>query len=111
MYQRRRFMAIKEGYFSDDGTEIDQTTVPIPPLCLTCLKNNDATEEVPCVINRMDQMKEIKNGERFLCFAYEPNDPSINKKQVLRDMDKYWMEQNRKNLAEKKNRNKKTIPQ
>jgi hypothetical protein len=95
-------MTIKEGYFSDDGTEIDQTTVPIPPLCLSCLKNNDATEEVSCMINRMDQMNETKNGEQFLCFAYEPNDPSINKKKVLRDMDKYWMEQNRKYLTQKK---------
>jgi len=102
-------MTVKEGYFSDDGTEIDQTTVPTPTLCRSCLKNNDATEEVPCTINRMDQMKETKNGERFLCFAYEPNDPSINKKKVLRDMDKYWMEQNRKYLAkQKKNHNKKT---
>jgi hypothetical protein len=105
-------MTIKEGYFLDDGTEIDQTTVPTPTLCLSCLKNNDATEEVPCMITRMDQMKDVKNGERFLCFSYEPNDPSINKKQALRDMDKYMMEQNRKYLAkEKKNRNKKTLLQ
>jgi len=102
-------MKVKEGYFSDDGTEIDQTTVPTPPLCISCLKNNDATEEVSCMINRMDQMKETKNGERFLCFAYEPNDPSINKKKVLRDMDKYWMEQNRKYLAQKKKK-KATCP-
>jgi hypothetical protein len=95
-------MTIKEGYFSDDGTEIDQTTVPIPHLCLSCLKNNDATEEVSCMINRMDQMKETKNKERFLCFAYEPNDPSINKKKLLREMDKYWMEQNRKYLVKQK---------
>ena len=54
-------------------------------------------------------MKETKNGERFLCFAYEPNDPSINKKKVLRDMDKYWMEQNRKYLAQKKKK-KATCP-
>jgi len=95
-------MTIKEGYYSDDGTEIDQTTVPIPTICRSCLKNNDATEEVYCMINRMDQMKEIKNNEKFLCFAYEPNDPSIHKKKVLREMDKYWMEQNRKYLTQKK---------
>jgi hypothetical protein len=107
--QRKRFITVKEGYFSDDGTEIDQTTVPTPSLCLSCLKNNDATEEVICMITRMDQMKDVKNGERFLCFSYDPNDPSINKKQALRDMDKYMMEQNRKYLAQKKNRNKKTM--
>jgi len=98
-------MTRKEGYFSDDGTEIDPTTVPLPSLCLSCLKNNNATEEVPCMMNRMDQMKETKNGEMFLCFSYEPNDPSINKKQALRDMDKYMMEQNRKYLAQKKKKN------
>ena len=95
-------MTVKEGYFSDDGTEIDQTTVPTPTLCLSCLKNNDATEEVICMITRMDQMKDVKNGERFLCFAYDPNDPSINKKKVLLDMDKCMMEQNRKYLVQKK---------
>jgi hypothetical protein len=102
-------MTIKEGYFSDEGIEVDQTTVPTPTLCLSCLKNNDAIEEVPCMINRMDQMKETKNGERFLCFAYEPNDLSINKKNVLREMDKYWMEQNRKYLAQKKKKIGKTV--
>jgi len=95
-------MTRKEGYFSDDGTEVDTMTVPLPSLCLSCLKNNNATEEVPCVINRMDQMKETKNGEMFLCISYEPNDPSINKKQALRDMDTYMMEQNCKYLAQKK---------
>ena len=95
-------MKVKEGYLSDDGTKIDQTTVPTPILCLSCLKNNDATEEVSCMINRMDQMKDVKNGDRYLCFAYEPNDPSINKKKVHRDMDKYWMEQNRKHLVKQK---------
>ena len=44
-------------------------------------------------------MEEIQRGEMFLCFAYEPNDPSVNKKQILRDMDKYWAEQNRKYLV------------
>jgi hypothetical protein len=97
-----RSLTIKEGYFSDDGTEIDPTIVPIPTLCHSCLKNNDTTEEVPCMLNRMDQMKEIKNGEMFLCFAYEPNNPSINKRKVLRDMENYWAEQNRKYLAQHK---------
>lgn len=69
---------------------------------VSCLKKNDAKEEAPCLLNRMDQMEEIQRGEMFLCFAYEPNDPSVNKKQILRDMDKYWAEQNRKYLAQKK---------
>jgi len=95
-------MTIKTGYFSDDGEEIDPLTVPLPTLCNSCLKKNDAKEEAPCLCNRMDQMEEIKKGEMFLCFAYKPNDPSINKKKVYKDMEKYWAEQNRKYLAQQK---------
>jgi hypothetical protein len=95
-------MTMKEGYYSDDGTEIDPATVPIPSVCTTCLKMNDATEEVPCMITRMDQMQDVKNGEMFLCFAYEPNNPSIDKKKALEGMEKYWREQNRKYLAQKR---------
>jgi len=95
-------MIIKEGYYSDDGTEIDPTTVPIPSLCTTCRKMNDATEKVPCMITRMDQMQDVKNGELFLCFAYEPNNPAIDKKKALQEMDKYWTEQNKKYLVLKK---------
>ena len=95
-------MSIKEGYFSDDGREIDPLTVPLPALCRSCLKYNDAKEETPCLLNRMDQTEEMRKGERFLCFAYEPNDPSVNKKQILREMEEYWDEQNRKYLAQKK---------
>lgn len=95
-------MTIKEGYFSDDGEEIDPLSVPMPALCISCLKNNDPKEEAPCLLNRMDQMEEMRKGERFLCFAYEPNDPSVNKKQILREMEEYWDEQNRKYLLQKK---------
>jgi len=105
-------MTIKEGYFSDEGTEIDQTTVPTPTLCISCLKNNDATEEVSCMINRIDQMKETKSGERFLCFAYEPNDPSINKKKGASGYGQVLDGTEPKILGTKKgkkNHNKKTI--
>ena len=93
---------IRGGYFSDDGEEIDPLSVPLPALCSSCLKYNDAKEETPCLLNRMDQMEEIRKGERFLCFAYEPNDPSLNKRQILREMKEYWDEQNRKYMAQKK---------
>jgi len=99
-------MTIKSGYYSDDGEEIDPLMVPIPALCTSCLKQNDAKEETPCLLNRMDQMEEMKNGEMFLCFAYEPNDSSIDKKKVYQDMEKYWAEQNRKYLAQQKKKKK-----
>jgi len=37
----------------------------------------------------MHQMEEIKNEEMFLCFAYEPNDSSINKKKLYQEIEKY----------------------
>jgi hypothetical protein len=99
-------MTIKSGYHSDDGTEVDPLTVPMPTLCNSCIKKNDAKEETPCLLNRMDQMEEMKNGTMFLCFAYEPNDPSIDKKKVYKDMEKYWAERNRKYLAQQKKKKK-----
>jgi len=100
-------MTIKSGYYSDDGEEVDPLTVPMPALCNSCLKKNDAKEETPCLLNRMDQIEEMKKGEMFLCIAYEPNDSSINKKKVYHDMEKYWAEQNRKYLAKQKKEKKK----
>ncbi len=94
---------IKSGYFSDDGKEIDPLTVPLPALCMSCLNYNDAKEEAPCLINRMDQMEEMSNGERFLCFAYEPKDPLIDKDKVLREMEEYWDKKNEEYLQKRKN--------
>ena len=93
---------IRGGYFSDDGKEIDPLTVPLPALCMSCLKYNDAKEETPCLLNRMDQMDELRKGERFLCFAYEPKDPLIDKEKVLREMEEYWDKQNEEYLKKKK---------
>jgi hypothetical protein len=61
---------------------------------------------------RRKKLSEIRNYEKCCENSYEPNDPSINKKQALRDMDTYMMEQNRKYLAQKKKKRiatKKTI--
>lgn len=87
---------IRDGYFSDDGREIDPLSVPLPALCSSCLKNNDAKEKTPCSLNRMDQMEEMKKGEMFCCFAYEPIDSTADKQQVIDKMEKY--------LAEKKSK-------
>ena len=93
---------IREGYFSDEGKEIDPLTVPIPALCNSCLKYNDAKEETPCLLNRMDQIDEMRNGEKFLCFAYEPKDPLIDKEKILREMEEYWDKQNEEYLKKRK---------
>jgi len=86
--------SIRGVYFSDDGREIDPLSVPLPTFCSSCLKNNDAKEETPCLLNRMDQMEEMKNGEMFCCFAYEPIDSSVDKQQIFDEMEKYLSEKN-----------------
>lgn len=87
---------VKGGYFSDDGRGIDPLSVPLPTLCNSCLKYNDAKEETPCLLNRMDQMEEIRRGEMFCCFAYEPVDSFVDKQQVFDEMEKYLAEKNAK---------------
>lgn len=95
--------SVKSGYFSDDGKEIDPLSVPLPALCLSCLNYNNATEEVSCLINRMDQMEEMRKGEMFLCFAYEPKDISIDKNKIFREMEEYWNKKNQDYLKNEKN--------
>lgn len=89
---------IRGGYFLDDGKEIDPLAVPLPALCISCLKYKDTKEETPCLLNRMDQMEEMRNGERFLCFAYEPKDPLIDKDKILSEMEEYWDKLNKEYL-------------
>ena len=84
------------GYFLDDGEEIDPASVPLSPLCSSCLKYTDAKEKTPCLLNRMDQMEEMKKGEMFCCFAYEPADSSVDKQQIFNEMEKYLAEKNNK---------------
>jgi len=75
------------GYYLDDGTKVDEESIPVPALCHSCTKNGK--EVVACNINRMDQMDEIQKGELFCCFAYEPNDPAIDKETIFREMEAY----------------------
>ena len=63
---------------SDDEKEIAPLSVPLPVLCISCIKYNDEKEKTPCLINRMDQMKELKKGEISCCFIHEPVDSSVN---------------------------------
>ncbi len=54
-------------YFNDDGTEFDPDLMSKPNLCLTCLKDEDSSEEILCNLNRADQ----KGKKSFICEAYE----------------------------------------
>lgn len=55
------------GYFNDDGTELNPDLYPKPQLCLSCKKDDDPDEEILCNLNRLDQLDEPE----FKCFAYE----------------------------------------
>ena len=55
------------GYFDDDGNELNPDLIPKPDLCLSCKKNEDPNEEILCNLNRLDQ----RNESEFRCFAYE----------------------------------------
>ena len=80
-------MTDEGGYYLDDGTKIDEDSIPVPSLCKSCIKNGK--EVVACNLTRMDQMEDIQKGDLFCCFAYEPNDPAIDKEALFRKMETY----------------------
>jgi hypothetical protein len=55
-----------QGYFKDDGTELNPNLYPKPQLCLSCAKDDDSNEENLCNLNRLDQLE----TSEFKCFAY-----------------------------------------
>jgi hypothetical protein len=55
------------GFFRDDGTEIELNLIAKPSLCVSCRKDQDPNEEIPCTLTRADQQGE----ETFECFAFE----------------------------------------
>ena len=72
------------GYYLDNGTKIDEDSIPVPSLCQSCIKNRK--EVVACNLTRMD---EIQKGEMFCCFAFEPTDPSMDTETLFREMEAY----------------------
>jgi hypothetical protein len=57
------------GFFNDEGYEINTDLIPKPSLCITCLNNDDPNEEPLCNMTRHDQ----RNESEFKCFAYRKN--------------------------------------
>jgi len=55
------------GYFDDDGNQLNPDLIPKPGLCLTCKKDTDPNEEILCNLNRLDQ----RHQDKFVCYAYE----------------------------------------
>ena len=54
-------------YFDDDGNELNPNLIAKPQLCLSCIKNDMQSEQIPCNLNRLDQIGE----DEFKCYAYE----------------------------------------
>ncbi len=74
----------RERYFNDNGEEYHPCQLATPNLCFSCSKynNGDPKEQILCNLNRAD--KQI--DEIFLCFAYQPSSPTVDREQVLRDL-------------------------
>ena len=55
------------GYFDDDGNELNPDLIKKPDLCIICKKDEIKSEEILCNLNRLDQ----RNEREFVCFAFE----------------------------------------
>jgi hypothetical protein len=44
-----------DGFFRDDGTEINPNLIRKPGLCVSCRKDDDPQEEILCTLVRADQ--------------------------------------------------------
>lgn len=54
-----------QGYFSDDGTPMDISSIKMPELCRKCKKNGIESEEIACNLNRIDQREDVDSGKEF----------------------------------------------
>jgi len=55
------------GYFDDDGNRLYPDLIIKPPLCISCIFDDDPSQEIECNLTRLDQ----KNEALFECFAYK----------------------------------------
>jgi hypothetical protein len=60
----------ENGLYHDDGTKINESTIPVPNMCLVCKSHysDDWDENILCKLNREDQADNIDN---FKCGAFE----------------------------------------
>jgi len=56
------------GFFDDDGYEINPDSIRKPDLCLTCLRNYEpgVEDDILCNLNRIDQ----KGNKDFRCYSF-----------------------------------------
>jgi len=55
------------GFFDDNGNEVNMDIIPKPSLCISCINNENPKEEIFCNMTRHDQ----KDEQEFKCFAYK----------------------------------------
>lgn len=55
------------GFFDDDGYQINTELLKKPSLCLICVNNDNPNEEMLCNMTRYDQ----KDENDFNCFAFK----------------------------------------
>ncbi len=55
------------GFFDDDGYEVNSNLIKKPGLCITCIHDDDPNEESFCLMTRYDQ----QDQEDFDCLAYK----------------------------------------
>ena len=58
------------GFYDDDGTAVNLDLLSKPPLCVSCVNNDNPKEELFCNMTRFDQ----KNESEFKRFAYKNKD-------------------------------------
>ena len=59
-----------DGFYDDDGTKINPELVPKPSLCISCVNDDDPSQEMLCTLTRIDQRDEAE----FKCYAYKAKD-------------------------------------
>ena len=57
-----------DGFYLDDGTKVDPNLIPKPGLCISCANDDNPSEEILCILTRIDQQNDIE----FICAAYKP---------------------------------------
>src|SRR3989339_280881 len=57
----------KDGYFLDDGTQVEPKYIPKPGLCLLCRYDSDPEQKILCNLTRIDG----QNGKEFFCEGFE----------------------------------------
>ncbi|MFH0902192.1 MAG: hypothetical protein V2A73_16290 [Pseudomonadota bacterium] len=71
-------------FFDDDGNPFYPHLTPTPELCFSCTKHESKNQQESMFCNLARADKEI--DEVFVCFAYQPTSPAVDREALLRDL-------------------------